>query len=220
MAAKEQNMNDHVIKSPRNLFSTSLESARANWGWYLASGIVFLLFGIIALGYSVLATLASVVVFGWLLLFGGVFEIVHAFKAPGWSGLFVEALIGILYVVVGVMMVFNPGAGALSMTLLMAAFFLVGGIFRMVGAAMLRPPSWGWLMVSGAITLLLGVLIWAEWPASAFWVIGLFVGIDMIFTGSWLVLLALGIRRLPPLTDARTDSAGTVRGGGELRQPG
>ncbi len=194
-------MNDQLIKSSHELFTAGLESARANWGWYLASGIAFLLFGAIALGYAVLATLASVVVFGWMLLFGGIFETVHAFKAPQWSGFFVEALIGILYVVVGAMMVFNPGAGALSLTLLMAAFFLVGGLFRMVGAAMLRPPSWGWLIVSGAVTLLLGILIWAEWPASAFWVIGLFVGIDMIFSGSWLVMLALGIRKLPPLTE-------------------
>lgn len=211
-------MNDHTIRNPHELFASNIESARVNWGWYLASGIAFLLFGAIALGFSVLATLASVVVFGWMLLFGGIFETVHAFNAPRWSGFFLEALIGILYMVVGGMMVFNPGAGALSLTLLMAAFFLVGGTFRILGAAMLRPPSWGWLIVSGSITLLLGVLIWAEWPASAFWVIGLFVGIDMIFSGSWLVMLALGVRKLPPLTHREKRTPSAAAQGGEWRQ--
>ncbi|HJT21617.1 MAG TPA: HdeD family acid-resistance protein [Nitrospira sp.] len=213
-------MDDHAIKSPHDLFTTDLESVRANWGWYLASGIAFFLFGVIALSFSVLVTLASVVVFGWMLLFGGIFETIHAFKTRRWSGFFVEAVIGILYVVVGGMMVFNPGVGALSLTLLMAAFFLVGGTFRIVGAAVLRPPSWGLLIVSGAVTLLLGILIWAEWPASAFWVIGLFVGIDMIFSGSWLVMLALGVRKVPPLVD-RADtstSSSTAAGGQELRR--
>jgi uncharacterized membrane protein HdeD (DUF308 family) len=96
------------------------------------------------------------------------------------------------------LLVVNPGFGAVSLTLLLAAFFLVGGIFRLVTAAAMRPPSWGWLAASGIVTLLLGILIWSEWPVSGLWVIGLFIGIDMVFSGTWLIMLALAARRLPP----------------------
>lgn len=192
-------MNHNSAISPYGPFQVGLESVRDNWGWFLASGIAFLIFGAIALGYSVSVTLASVFVLGWALVFGGIFEVVHAFKAPRWSGFFFELLAGILYVVVGILMVLNPGVGALSLTLLVAAFFLVSGMFRIVGAATLRPPRWGWLLVSGLVTLLLGILIWAQWPVSGLWVIGLFVGIDMIFAGTWLTMLALTARRLPSM---------------------
>jgi uncharacterized membrane protein HdeD (DUF308 family) len=190
-------MNYDSTISGETLLQTNLNSIHENWKWVLASGIAFVVFGAIALAYSVLVTLASVFVFGWLLVFGGVFEAVHAFKNARWGGFLLELLTSILYVVVGVLMVVNPGVGAVSLTLLMAAFFRVGGIFRIVAAAALRPPRWGWLVTSGLITLLLGILIWMEWPVSGLWVIGLFLGIDMLFTGTWLIMLALAARRLP-----------------------
>jgi uncharacterized membrane protein HdeD (DUF308 family) len=181
----------------RNLFQIGLDSVRDNWGWILASGLAFILVGTIALLYSVIATLASVLVFGSFLIVGGLFEAVHAFKTDRWGGFLLALLMAILYVVVGGLMVLNPGVGAVSLTLLIAAFFLVGGIFRIIAAAAFRPPSWGWLVTSGLVTLLLGILIWAQWPVSGLWVIGLFVGLDMIFSGMWLTMLALAARRLP-----------------------
>lgn len=190
-------MNYDSTISRETQLQTNLNSIHENWKWVLASGIAFVLFGAIAVGYSALVTLASVFVFGWLLVFGGIFEAVHAFKAARWGGFLLELLTSILYVVVGVLMVVNPGVGAVSLTLLIAAFFLVGGIFRIVAAASLRPPTWGWLIVSGMVTLLLGILIGMEWPVSGLWVIGLFLGIDMLFTGTWLIMLALAARRLP-----------------------
>jgi uncharacterized membrane protein HdeD (DUF308 family) len=87
----------------------------------------------------------------------------------------------ILYGVVGLVMVAHPEAGAVSVTLLLEAVFLVGGLFRIFAGTMLHPPGRAWLLLSGAVTLLLGMLIWAEWPASGLWVIGTFVAIDMVF---------------------------------------
>jgi uncharacterized membrane protein HdeD (DUF308 family) len=173
-----------------------LDPATRNWRWVLASGIAFVVLGFVALAFSVLTTLASVFVLGWILAFAGIFEAVHAFKIPRWSGFLFDLLAAILYVVVGALMIVRPGAGALSLTLLIGAFFLVGGAFRVVTAGIVRPPNWGWLVVSGLVTLLLGLLIVSEWPASGLWVIGMFLGIDLVFSGTWLTMLALGLRHL------------------------
>lgn len=174
-----------------------LDAVRHHWRWVLASGIAFVSLGAIAFGYSVLVTLASVFVLGWALLFGGIFQTIHAFKVSQWNGFLLELLLAILYMVVGLVLVAHPGAEAMSVTLLIAAFFLVGGLFRVFAGTMLHPPGRAWLLLSGAVTLLLGMLIWAEWPASGLWVIGTFVAIDMVFGGTWLIMLALNARSLP-----------------------
>jgi uncharacterized membrane protein HdeD (DUF308 family) len=175
-----------------------LETVRKHWGYFLASGIAFLVLGTITLAYTVLTTLTSVFVFGVALFFGGIFQTVHAFKASKWGGFFLDLLVGILYVTAGLLMAVHPLAGAQSLTLLLAAFFLAVGLFRVMGATILRPPSWGWLLVSGIVTFLFGILVWVRWPESALWVIGTLVAIDMIFNGVWLVMLVLSARRLSP----------------------
>jgi uncharacterized membrane protein HdeD (DUF308 family) len=113
---------------------------------------------------------------------------------------FIDLLTGILYVVVGFMIVANPGAAAITLTLLIALFLIFTGIFRIVVALMTRFPHWGWLALHGLVNLLLGIAIWRQWPLSGLWVIGLFVGIDMVFNGWSLVMLGLTARRLPQAT--------------------
>ena len=174
-----------------------LDAVRHHWRSVLASGIAFIGLGSMAFTYSVLVTLASVFVLGWALVFGGLFQAMHAFKVSRWSGFLLELVMAILYVIVGLVMVAHPGAGAMSVTLLIAAFFLVRGLFRIFAGTMLHPPGRAWLLLSGAVTLLLGMLIWAEWPASGLWVIGTFVAIDMVFGGTWLIMLAVNARSLP-----------------------
>jgi uncharacterized membrane protein HdeD (DUF308 family) len=196
-------MNGDSFRKWDSLTQAGLEPATKNWGWVLASGIAFVVLGFVALAFSVLTTLASVFVLGWILAFAGIFEAAHALKPPRWSGFIVDLLAAILYVVVGVLMIVRPGAGALSLTLLLGAFFLVGGVFRIVSAGIVRPPNWGWLVVSGLVTLVLGLLILSEWPASGLWVIGMFLGIDLLFTGTWLTRLALGLRHLARQSEGR-----------------
>jgi uncharacterized membrane protein HdeD (DUF308 family) len=190
-------MNPNAIISFDDPRFGDLHAVRRNWRWVLASGLAFVSLGSLAFGYSLLVTLASVFVVGWALVFGGIFQAMHAFKISQWNGFLLELVMAILYVVVGLMMVVHPEAGGLSLTLLMGAFFLVSGLFRIFAATMLHPPGRAWLLVSGAVSLLLGLLIWGEWPASGLWVIGMFVAIDMIFGGSWLIMLALNARSLP-----------------------
>jgi uncharacterized membrane protein HdeD (DUF308 family) len=143
-------------------------------------------------------TLASVFVLGWAFVFGGLFQAIHAFKVSQWSGFLLELLLAILYGVVGLVMVTHPEAGAMSLTLLIGAFFLGSGLFRIFTGTMLHPPGRAWLLLSGTVTLLLGLLIWMEWPASGLWVIGTFIAIDMVFNGTWLIMLAVNARSLPP----------------------
>ena len=191
-------MNSNSIISSDHPTYGDLDAVRHHWRWILASGIAFIGLGSMAFAYSVLVTLASVFVLGWALVFGGLFQSLHAFKVSQWSGFLLELLLAILYGVVGLVMVTHPESGAMSLTLLIGAFFLVTGLFRIFAGTMLHPPGRAWLLLSGVVTLLLGLLIWMEWPASGLWVIGTFVAIDMIFSGSWLIMLALNARNLPP----------------------
>ncbi len=175
-----------------------LETVHKHRGYFLASGIAFLVLGTIALTYTILTTLVSVFVFGVALVFGGMFQLVHAFKTSSfkWSGIIFELFIGVLYVITGLLMAVHPLTDAQSLTLLLATLFLVVGVFRTIGAVMLRPPSWEWLLASGIVTFLFGIFVWIQWPGSALWVIGTLVSIDMIFNGVWLVMLVLNIRGL------------------------
>ncbi|HYV57461.1 MAG TPA: HdeD family acid-resistance protein [Candidatus Nitrosopolaris sp.] len=179
------------------LDSRGTEELRRHWGVCVVLGIASLILGTVALGASGIVTLASVLFFGWMLVFGGAVQAVHAFWFRRWGGFFRHLLGGVLGIVVGGLLVARPLAGAESITLLLAAFFVVGGAFRIMSALAVRFPSWGWTLMSGVITLLLGIIIWRQWPISGLWVIGTFVGIDLIFDGWSLVMLGTTARQQP-----------------------
>jgi uncharacterized membrane protein HdeD (DUF308 family) len=162
--------------------------------WLLVLGALLIVVGLVAMSSSFIATLATVVMVGVLLMIGGTVEIVDAFLGRGWRGFWMHLLAGIMYVVLGFFLVQRPLAVAAFFTLMLAASFFVGGLFRIVVAVSERFYGWGWVLLNGVITLVLGILIWREWPEAAFWVIGLFVGIDMLFAGWSLVITALTIR--------------------------
>jgi uncharacterized membrane protein HdeD (DUF308 family) len=182
---------------PVRPYQTGIHNLRQNWGWFLALGILLIVVGTAAIILSVVATLATVLVIGILALVAAVAQLVSAFQARHWEGVVLHLLIAILYGVFGLMLVARPVQGAMALTLLLGALFLVGGIFRIIFALAVRFHSWGWALLSGVVMFLLGVLIWSGWPGSSLWVIGLFVGIDMLVTGWTWVILALGLRTLP-----------------------
>ena len=172
-----------------------MEALSKNWGWLLALGILMIILGVFAIGAPVVATIAVQFALGWILVIGGVAEGIHAFMAQGWRGFLLELLSAILYVVVGVLLLVNPVEGALALTVVLAVFLIVEGIFKIIMAMRVRDHrGWGWLLASGILSAILGVLIWAQWPASGLWVIGLLVGIQLLFTGWALVMLALAAR--------------------------
>lgn len=177
------------------LYGYSIEDFQKNRGWFLALGILLIVIGSLAIIYDVAATLLSIIFFGWLLIIAGGFEAVQSFWQPKWGGLFLHLMVGILSMVVGFHLVSSPEAGALVLTLVMAVYFMVIGIFRTITAIAMRFPNWGWVFLSGLITFILGVLIKSQWPISGLWVIGLFIGIDMIFSGWSYVMLALAAKK-------------------------
>jgi uncharacterized membrane protein HdeD (DUF308 family) len=191
-------MNDN--SRVRDRWPAGLDVVRHAWGWFLVLGVLLMVLGAVALAASGLMTLGTMVFFGFLLIVGGVIQLIHAFKARGWGGFFLLLLTGILGVVTGSLMVRHPGAAALSLTLLLASFFMVGGLFRVVGSLMLRFPNWGWACLSGAIAFLLGVMLVMEWPASGLCFIGIYIGIALIFEGWGWGMVAPAARRRKVMT--------------------
>ena len=167
-----------------------------NWACFLALGITLIIVGAIAIGYPVLATLATVTVVGVLLLIGAGVEVAGAFWASRWGGFFLHVFAGLLYLFVGAVILERPGLGAAGYTLLLAMFFVAAGLVRVVFAITHRFSGWGWALLSGAVSLILGIMIWREWPVSALWVIGTFVGIEMFFNGVSWVMLGMAARHV------------------------
>lgn len=176
-----------------------LHELRHKWGWFLALGVVMVVLGFVALALIPAASLATVLLLGWLMVFSGVVEAIHAFQVRGWGGMFLHLIAGIAGVLIGLLVVTHPVAGALAWTLLFASFFTVVGLFRIIAAIRLKFPHWGWSVFDGSVTLLLGILLWADWPWSGVWYLGLAVGISLLLRGWSNVMLALAVRRLVPV---------------------
>ena len=181
----------------RNVIRHELQAIRGKWLWLVVLGIALIVLGIILLGSPVIATLATVTAIGVLILLGGAMEVVGAFWCQEWSGFFLALLSGILGVVIGLMLLANPIQGGITLTILLASFLFVGGIFKAVAALAHRFGGWGWLLLSGVIDVVLGVMIWRELPMSGLTIIGVLVGISLIFRGvSWL-MVGFALKRIP-----------------------
>ena len=177
--------------------TSGLQEAHKAWGWYMALGILLILTGGYAIYAGEAATIASVIVLGAVLTIAGIAQIIGAFIARGAGHVILALLVGILDVVVGFMLLQHPGAGALTITLLLAALFVFGGIYRAVTALWLQFPQYGWVALSGALSCILGVLLWMQWPSSATWFIGFVVGLNFIFSGATWCAIAWNLRSLP-----------------------
>ena len=176
---------------------SDLNRLRDVWVLLLGMGIGLSLLGVAAIASSFIATMATVLVFGILLVLAAIFQVFTAFWGRQWRGFFLHLLAGVLYLIAGVFMIDNPAAVALALTLMVAACLLVGGILRIILSVAERFDGWGWVFLNGLISLLLGTAIWRQWPLSGLWVIGLFVGIEMLFSGLSWVMLGLAARVTP-----------------------
>jgi len=165
-------------------------------GWVIFAGITLLVLGTAAIIYDATATIASVIFLGWLLLFAGIMQIAHAFQVRAWSGFFLYLLDGILRTTVGVLLVAYPGSGAMTITLVLSFYFIVGGVFKAIASSVLKFPSWGWSVASGLVSVALGVMLAMQWPASGTWFIGFAVGLDLILYGWALVMFAAAVKPL------------------------
>jgi uncharacterized membrane protein HdeD (DUF308 family) len=180
-----------------------IEALRNKWGWLLALGIAMIILGVVALAVIPIATVAAVIVLGWVMIVSGIVEAIHAFQVRGWGGVFLHLIGGVLGILIGLLVITHPLAGALGWTLLFAAFLTVIGIFRTVAAISLKFPNWGWAVFDGVVTLGLGILVWAAWPWSGLWFLGLSAGISLLLRGWTYVMFSLAIRHLPAARDVR-----------------
>jgi uncharacterized membrane protein HdeD (DUF308 family) len=172
-------------------------SLRSAWWLFLILGIVSIIVGFMAVSSTFIATLASVKVLGILLLIEGGTEVVHALMVRNWRGFAMHLVTATLYLLVGLFMLEDPIRAAAVITLLLTASFFVGGLLRIIFSFAVRFPTWPWVLLTGFVDLILGVLLWRSWPESSLWVIGLFVGIDLLLHGWSWVILALTVRTYP-----------------------
>ncbi|UHD17655.1 HdeD family acid-resistance protein [Thiocapsa bogorovii] len=172
-----------------------------NWGWLLAFGVLSIILGTVGMGMTFGLTLVSVVFFGALLIVGGTFQLIDAFKCQGWKGALWHILIALLYIAGGLLIVVDPVLASETLTLALAAVLIAVGLSRVIMAFQHRGQSgWGWLVLAGLISIALGAMIIAKWPMSGMWVIGLFVAIELIFNGWAYLFVALAARRAGKLS--------------------
>jgi uncharacterized membrane protein HdeD (DUF308 family) len=176
---------------------TGIHELREHRGWILAFGTLMVLLGIFAVAYAAVFTIVSVFWMGWVLIIAGGIEAVYAVRHRGRGHLIWYLLEALLAIVVGALLLRSPVVGALAITLVLASYFILAGIFKIVAALVLRLPFWGWTLLNGVLSLALGIIVWGGWPATAFWILGLLIGINLIFSGFGRIMLALALRHHP-----------------------
>jgi len=188
-------MTDQNVFAPRPS-AIVLGDIKKHWGWLLALGVLFVILGTIGLGMSVALTVVSVVFFGVLLLIGGAAQFIEAFRHKHWKSTLWHVLIALVYLAAGALTIHNPFGASVALTFVLAVALVATGLFRIFIGFQLRPASgWWWPLIAGLGSIVLGMLIYAQWPASGLWVIGLFVAIEMIMNGWSYVLIGLAARR-------------------------
>jgi uncharacterized membrane protein HdeD (DUF308 family) len=204
-------MNETVAGSDLvdKVVDSDIEVVRGRWGWFMALGILLIVLGMIAIGGPLASGIAVSLLVGWLLVISGVAHGIHAFQSSGWRGGLIQFLCGLLYLGVGVMMIRNPIAGLLALTVTVLVYFVVSGMFKIILAARVENlPQRGWVTVSGILSLVLAIYLGSQFPTSALWVIGMLFGIEMIFSGWSFVMIAQAARKGRTSGDAlRSDDA-------------
>lgn len=181
---------------PSDALKTAIGETRDKWGWFVALGVLLLVFGGIAFGNLFIATVASVYLVGWLMLFAGAVEIVHAFGVKSWGRFFYWLLSGLLYALAGFFAFYNPLLASTVLTLLLAVALIASGVLRTwVGYQHRGEKGSGWIIAAGVVTVLAGVVIAIGWPVNSLWVLGMFLAIDLIFQGWTFIAFGLALKR-------------------------
>ncbi|MEU5891469.1 HdeD family acid-resistance protein [Streptomyces sp. NPDC047461] len=181
------------------------ETARMSrdFGLLAALGVILVLAGLVGLIYTGVATLTSMLLFGWLLLIGGVVGLLHAIQARGTNFFWLGVVVAALNIAAGVVVISRPEAAAEALTMFAALLFLTGGVFRLAGSLVVRGTQFGWTLVQGAFGLLLGILVLASWPSSSKYVIGCFFSLALLFDGLGLIATGFGGRRIVGMVSER-----------------
>jgi uncharacterized membrane protein HdeD (DUF308 family) len=170
----------------------SHQATQRSWWTYALLGIALLIGGIIVLGDIAVASLISAIFISWAIVIAGIFQVVHAFSVRHWGGFLFDLLLGVLYVAVGAILLSNPAAASIKLTLILGVVLVASGVVRIV-LAMWQDAGWGFLL-SGLVAILAGFLILSRWPSSGLWVLGLFLGVDLVVHGSAWIAYAFDVR--------------------------
>jgi uncharacterized membrane protein HdeD (DUF308 family) len=166
------------------------------WGWLAALGVLLIAMGIFAIAAPLVASLAVGAWIGVLFLIAGVGQIAHAVSVKGWRPSLGHLAVGAIYGIGGLLVIFKPLAGLMAFTLLICAMLLAAGVVRLIAAFQLRPaPGWGWLAAAGATALIAGVAVFASFPGSSLWLLGLLAGLSFLSEGWALLTLGLLLRK-------------------------
>lgn len=178
--------------------STPTAIVRGASTWSIAWGVLLVVLGILVIGSPLAAAVAVSLVVAWLILFAGAVHVVLAFHAHQGAGSFVwKLLVGLAYILLGGYLIAHPLLGVASLTLALAALFLVEGILDIILFFRMRPlRGSGWALMDGIITLVLGLLIYIHWPSSSAWAIGTLVGVSMIVSGISGIMFSLALRKM------------------------
>jgi len=175
--------------------STQLSSLGS--GKSIVWAIVVIILGFLAIALPLATSVGVVAVIAWLVLLAGAFQLIHAFQSQGIGSTIWKIVVAILYLIVGIYFLLNPLLAVAGFTLALAIFFVVEGVIDLVIYFQTRKIGGsGWILFNGVVTLILGILVWRQWPSSSLWVIGTLVGISMIMTGTTRLMLSLTARRI------------------------
>jgi uncharacterized membrane protein HdeD (DUF308 family) len=159
-------------------------------------GVLLIVFGMVAIGSPFYAAVAVNVAVAWLIMLAGIVHLMLGFRAHGAGSMVWKLLVGIAYIAFGVYLILHPVLGVVSLTLVLASLFLIEGILDIVLFFKLRPlQGSNWVLLDGIVTLLLGLMIYMQWPSSAGWAIGTLVGVSLIFSGVARVMMSLAVRK-------------------------
>lgn len=168
------------------------QQMKNNWSWFASIGAVLIIIGILALCYQFIATIFSIYFIGILLLIAGITQAIHSLRIRGFGQTASWAIMGVLYIIAGIISFIKPIEASSAITLLLSFLLIASGIAQAIGAINNKGfPYWGWWLFSGIITFLLGMLIMIGWPANSLFILGMFLGIDLVFQG-W-AYLAIGL---------------------------
>jgi uncharacterized membrane protein HdeD (DUF308 family) len=165
--------------------------------WSIVLSVLIMIAGFLAIALPLIAGIAVTLIVGWMLIFTGVLHIVFAFRAGQARMVVWQVLLGLVYGFIGVYILMNPVAGLAGLTFAIAVYLIVEAVLELALGLQLRPaPGTGWLIFDSIITFILAVMIWSTWPSSAAWVVGVLVGISMLFSGMTRLMLTLAARRI------------------------
>jgi uncharacterized membrane protein HdeD (DUF308 family) len=184
----------HTHATGDSMFPDS-DDIRQQRGWFVALAVLMTALGLGAIAFPLSASVAVTLLVGVVLVIAGIGQLLHALRVSRWPGFLITLLSALLSLAVGTLVLLYPLSGVLSLTLLVGTFLLVGGTLKIILAFRVRPGlSWQWLLFAGGLAVLLGVLILLQWPVAAGWVLGVLIGIDLLFSGLWMLTLTLATR--------------------------